>query len=672
MPVNSRRSLRQLFVSFPQWQKYLYVLISLAYVAISLRSPIGLLLTAGHDDGLFISNAFSIFESGWLPEYNQYVLAKGPGLSIFIAMNAILGLPITLSLALTFLASVLALARTLNRLGLPPIFSFGVFLLIVTNFSLIPTRLIRDNLYTSLTIFAVVLALELFLVTEKRKTPFHLLFILGILLGLFYLTREEFVWIIPFFSFLIGMFVWKNRKLLMDFAIWKPTSVAILGFLVPLFGVTLLNFTHYGVWQTNDFTQGSFSAVLGKLQDVRSGSESIPYVPVPKDVREQVYKVSPKFAELEQGLESDLIGWTTSGCQIYPETCGDYAGGWFAWALRDAVAHRGYYSDANTANDFYSQVIREIETACDQGSLACDSRQIPLLPRITTDAIDRSISSMQTALTFTLDQNATFSAPPSTGSPEQSAALTAFLGAPKSTPAEGTASIWVSGWYKPQSWIETVCKSEGATIQIPRLASPDLVSAFGDENLMSSRFRVDVAQLLDCSLVQQSDDGLNATEVLWRDIVSGKSQISNGMVDSIDTFETTLREDNLRDLKKVVTDNQARVLKLLFPLALISHLALLLVLISKPHYWSRVRIMALLAWAILILIGTRVLLISLINGTSFPAINESYLGPAIALMPTLCILPIFTLSQVSIDWWRQHQKTRDKDEFRKHHHNSTS
>ena len=648
MPASSHK-----MASFSYWSKYLYVAVSLVYLFVSLHSPLGLLIALGHDDGLFVSNAFSIFTSGWLPDYNQYVLAKGSGFPIFLAINAITGLPITLSLALVFVASVLTLSGTLNRIGFPPVWSFIVFALIIANLSLIPTRIIRDNLYTSLTIFAVVLALELFVVPKDTRRPLFVVFGLGIMFGSFFLTREEFVWVAPFLAFLFGFFVWSNRRALNKLTLWKPTFIALVGFLIPVLGVSTLNYSHYGVFQSNDFTQGSFPSTLGKLQDVQSRGDLIPYVPVAKDIRAQVYAVSPRFAELEQSLEAELLWWTEIGCQTYPDTCGDYAGGWFAWALRDAVAQRGYYEDARLANQFYEDVTREVEAACYLRTLICDARQIPLVPRITTDEIWRVAGSLTEAMAFTLDQNSSFSIPPSSGTAEQISKMNSFLGSPKITPPVTADSIWVSGWYKPKGWIKTVCEGEGREIEIPRLSSPDLVSAFSDEKLSLSRFRVDVSALLDCAVVQQSDNGLESISTPWRDVVNGASQLNNGQVDSIETPATEVGGDAVVELKTFVTDNQARVIKALFPLAIVSNLILLLLLVRKPQYWVQARTLTVVFWAILILIATRLTLISLIHGTSFPAINVIYLGPAIALVPVICVLPIFILFKIGITWWRE-------------------
>ena len=547
-----------------------YAAVSIGYLYIATQSSVSLLFTAKHDDGLFISNAFSIFTTGWLPQYDQLALAKGPGFPMFMAINGILGLPITFSLAATFVGSALALSLTLNRVGSPPIGSFFVFGLIVSNFALFPTRLVRDNLYVSLTLFAVVLFLEIFVVpTHKKRSPI-VLFLLGIIFGAFFLTREEFLWIFPFFLFLFAFFVWSNRKILTTFAPWGPVAIALLGFIVPVFGVGISNYLQYGVFQTNDFTQGSFPAAYSKLQEINSKSASIPYLPVPKSIREEVYNVSPKFVELKQALETDLLGWQTHSCQRYPETCGDYGGGWFAWAFRDAVAQAGYYSDATSANVFYSELTQEIQEACDRETISCKASGIPLVPLITRDAIERVSNSFVNSFNFALDQNFSFYDPTSAGSPEESAILTEFLGLPDPFTPEASGPIWVSGWYKPQGWIKTVCDGQYSEVQIERLPSADLVDAFGDERLKSQRFRVEVSTLLDCYLVQQTDNSLTSKSTLWRDIVYNGSKIDYGNIDSIEKAQTFQDQDRMLSVKKIITDIQSNVVKYLFMLSIIS------------------------------------------------------------------------------------------------------
>jgi hypothetical protein len=60
--------------------------------------------------------------------------------------------------------------------------------------------------------------------------------------------------------------------------------------------------------------------------------------------------------------------------------CGDYAGGWFLWALRDAVTLIGGYADAPTASEFYRKMTEEITRACNSKQIACRSSPLAEIP----------------------------------------------------------------------------------------------------------------------------------------------------------------------------------------------------------------------------------------------------------------------------------------------------
>ena len=44
------------------------------------------------------------------------------------------------------------------------------------------------------------------------------------------------------------------------------------------------------------------------------------------------------------------------------------------------------------------------------------------------------------------------------------------------------------------------------------------------------------------------------------------------------------------------------------------------------------------------LVLSRLIVISVVDATSFPAVNTSYLGPAIAMLPILLVLPLASLA----------------------------
>ena len=65
-----------------------------------------------------------------------------------------------------------------------------------------------------------------------------------------------------------------------------------------------------------------------------------------------VAEVVPAFKPLELALEpgEPLFGWQAPGCSAILTTCGDIAGGWFVWALRDAAAQNKFYISPGQAS----------------------------------------------------------------------------------------------------------------------------------------------------------------------------------------------------------------------------------------------------------------------------------------------------------------------------------
>lgn len=133
-------------------------------------------------------------------------------------------------------------------------------------------------------------------------------------------------------------------------------------------------------------------------------------VPVPAAARAAIYDHSPAFRELRPALEvPPNTGWRSQSCA--EGICDDYAGGFFFWALRDAVAAAGYYETPDRAAAFYRQLATEINVACDHGALHCRSGLWGMVPALRWQTIPHWLGSIgrltrqlwQTAIVLKLD-----------------------------------------------------------------------------------------------------------------------------------------------------------------------------------------------------------------------------------------------------------------------------
>jgi hypothetical protein len=352
--------------------------------------PIVAIGGAGHDDRLFLQLAEHLVRGEWLGPYSQFTLMKGPMFSLFIATSFLAGVPLPLALHLLYLAGCVLLTRALR-----PVLGRGaalaVFLLLwwnpMTYEQVVLGRVLRQNFYTPVTLLFLAGGVAL---ATRQAAPRAIRLAWGALLGgsaaALWLTREETVWIAPTAIVLVlaaGWISWRNGTRIRP--LMAPLGLAALlggGAIATVCG---MNLRHYGWFGTVEFRAPEFLAAYGSLQRVQS-SYTVRYVPVTREAREKLYAISPAFAELRPSLEGDIgRGWmiTSSPWTGTPVAEREIAGGWFMWALRDAVVAAGHGQTARAALDFYGRIAAEVNAACEDGRVPALSRRDTMAPRWT-------------------------------------------------------------------------------------------------------------------------------------------------------------------------------------------------------------------------------------------------------------------------------------------------
>ncbi len=437
--VGLLKRLRTSFQLLRASRRFLYVsvLVSIiAYLLLCVNVPLSLKPAAGHDDGLFMYHGLSIDSYQWLGAYSRLTLMKGPGYPIFLALAGLFRIPVALAHAVLYAFSICCIAFLTHKLFRSVLFSLLTFEVLLWNFGPDAMRAMRDAIYTPLILISFAFAvLSLFLLAGRRAIAVAVCS--GAAFGWFWMTREESVIAVPI---LLIPFIGSMHKSFRAKGSFRFPAKVFASFLVGCFAVlgpvALMNWFRYGVFTIVDI-KGEFEQCLETLQSVKPDVR-VPYAPVPKSAREKIYAISPTFAQLRvllDGPNTPLEGWKQPGCGFYPDTCGDYAGGWFMWALRDAVSLNGDYSSAPTASRFYRNVTAEIKKACDSGKVSCSHTLLPYIS--TLDAAQKSkirasfIASIR-RLAF-IDLPA--AAPDASLGPDDQIALAAwFLNTPNHTP----------------------------------------------------------------------------------------------------------------------------------------------------------------------------------------------------------------------------------------------
>lgn len=617
-----------------------YAATSIFYISLILHLPVSIYSQWIFDDAMFWTNAYSILTTGWLGEFDQLTLAKGPGFPFFLVLNALSGLPVTLTLSALFLFVAYLLSAGLVRLGVGQYWAFFIFLGTVLLPSNMPVRIIRDNFYGTLTLATVVCLVWLLIGFNSKKKAAVAILLSGIVFALFFLTREEVIWIAPAFMVFFSLLLLtpSGRSLLKARARSLLATAIVSSSLISAVAVT--NFIHYGAFQTNDFTQGSFQGALDSLQGIKVKTK-INYVPVPSEARDIAYSVSPAFKELQPYFEGPGKSWQKFGCELYVDTCGDFAGGWFMWAFRDGAAVNGHFSSAAVANDYFGRIKQDISNACASGKIECENRPLPFVQSADVSQIPSVLARSIEVTMSLLSVDSTSQVAASNGSPIQLRLVSAFLGNPNFAPIETGEQIVLSGWYAGEDWISYNCNGSPDWTELDRLPSDDISKYFNDPALNNSRFELQVGRESNCLLLDHSTiNGQAEISPIKIDELVDISPIRKSINGKEINFDSVRVLDPGENFKMAlgIKSNLQKIYSSLLPIATIFGLTSFLILVflrifrpRKTSFEPNALLIPVVsvAW---ILFFTRIVLLTFIDSTSFPAITNEYLSPALSVL----------------------------------------
>lgn len=379
---------------------YVYGLVAVVSLVLLSQQGVFAITTAGHDDRLFLNQGLFLTQGQWLGPFSNLTLAKGPLFPVFLAINFYIGVPILVCQQIVHLLAITILVRSLKLVVDSQVVLVATFAVLALNpYVLSWMRITREPLYTAETILVVAAVIGLWSHLRAIQDPqehFSLattpwVYLLGVALASCWATREEGIWLVPLVLalFLQGLYVFlrpgTSARYLIGLRLTGLSGLVmpiVLSCAIAVVPILTLNAAVYGLWGFTDMKSAAFQDAYGSLTRVE-GDRWHPYLPVPMDVREKIYGVSPHFAELKPYLEGDLLEiWSGPGCQLYPDVCGDIAGGWWLWALRDAVREAGYYSRYSASQAYFADLSRDINQACDQGALDCKPFRSSLAPRL--------------------------------------------------------------------------------------------------------------------------------------------------------------------------------------------------------------------------------------------------------------------------------------------------
>ncbi len=339
------------------------------------------------DDHFMFTSAVSIVDGNWFGEYNFLTLSKHNFFSIWLAFLHILKVPYLVGNAFLYAVScvmiIIAIKDTLNSNTLKALL-YAALLYNPSMWASYTTRVYRDAIFPSLCLifFAGVIGIGLRYKKPLKEKILYLLLI-GFSYGAIYLTREDGVWILPFYitALIITAFISYREG---SKNVLKNTLIYLSPMLISFIIIGLYsyqNYVHYDRFIVSDFTSSEFEKAYGSLASI-THEEWHPLIAVPDDVRFKLYEEVPSFKELEDIIENDDF---KNG--YYNYKIEGFSSGAFYWALRKAVDEAGYYENTATSKEYYERLYNEVVLAIDEGRLESSFMHSSLTPPIKAEYI---------------------------------------------------------------------------------------------------------------------------------------------------------------------------------------------------------------------------------------------------------------------------------------------
>jgi hypothetical protein len=375
--------------------KWVFSLLALVKIILVTKLPQGL-VESPHDGGLFLRLSSNILAGNWLGDYSNMTLIKGCFYPLFMAFNAILGLPLIFTEQLLYCIACFALISSIKD-------RFNIVILVIMSLVLLGNPMSlpfqpfwRDEIYLPLIVFATAFSIRL-IRGDKRKKYYGIL--LGITLSFLYLTREEYPCLLPYFILIIYFFVKELRAAIRLRSIHYNRIFVTLYPFIAFLGINLticsINYYKYKIFITSEYKEPNFLNAYSDLNRIVS-DDRYKRVPISRSTMRSLYNIIPSLKKIEPQLEERLTAWSVFG----DEPRDQVKGGWFVWAFRDAVQMAGFHKDAQTARKFYRDVHKEILQAEKEKKLKLTPRVFSLLPPFTTEDIKRITARIASSFHF--------------------------------------------------------------------------------------------------------------------------------------------------------------------------------------------------------------------------------------------------------------------------------
>ena len=336
------------------------------------------------DDSLYVSRAYAFLAGNGWGGYDAYVLAKLPGISLWLVASRWLGVPYLLGVNILYCLAGLLLVQAAAKSGVKKIFLLFAYIIYLCNpiTSSVGWALpMREALSSVLTVALLGVSLQI-LSSAKERLPWGWVLGWGLIFAFGQLLREEDRLLWAYLILFASVALWLRRdpvKRLID------RKFALLLLFVPLLlssfvdsGVRFYNEIYYGAPILSDNSEGEFPKLMATLRSIDSPVDNR-LVMLSQDVIQRLRPLVPDFAPVLDRLPAP--GMQTYSCQLH-KVCSEWSNGWLPWWVKQGSWEAGLTPSFAVGQAYFKSIREQIEGLCSSNKLSCQNRGSGMIPPV--------------------------------------------------------------------------------------------------------------------------------------------------------------------------------------------------------------------------------------------------------------------------------------------------
>ena len=331
------------------WFIILIVLITIIRFLYSYKIPSFYLSELQSDDGLMINQFKSLIENNYLGLYNSRTLIKGIIYPVLLVLSSSLKFSYSMFFTILYILSCLYFILSLKKVVNNKFFLIIIYLVLLFNPVSYSADLFQRLYRNSVTIIELLFFLGTIIriVSDKNNKILNYI-ILGLIISIMYLTREDNIWILPILLFVFIYKLYKNVKIKNIFINLMPIFILILSLNI----VSFINYRNYGVYTYNELKKSSFKDAYINILRIKE-DKKYDKVSINKETFEKIIDNSDILGFDKEYLDKEYRKFGNSDGQIENNN--------IVWFFRRWIYAKHKFKDANDANKYFKKLSKEID-----------------------------------------------------------------------------------------------------------------------------------------------------------------------------------------------------------------------------------------------------------------------------------------------------------------------